>query len=68
MTDSEYAFRLIEELGLAQCIGPDAHERGEKCWGCEIYTVAHGQSDCHDGCPVKKEGVEMVEKFKCECS
>jgi hypothetical protein len=54
--------RVIESLCAANCIGPSGHEKGERCFPCEVFGIAHSVSSCHNGCPVKRNGAKEFEE------
>lgn len=54
--------RVIEGMCACECIGPDRHNKGEPCFPCAIFRLAHSVSSCRDGCPVKQEGRTAFEK------
>lgn len=51
------AFKLIDEISGNNCTE-------EKSGYNSIYTIVHGFSDCHENCPVKKHGIDMVKGIR----
>jgi len=43
----EKCLMIIEVMCEYECIGPKRHLRGDKCFPCEIYKIAHvGTAHC----------------------
>ena len=46
-TWQEKCLMVIEALSEHACIGPAKHLKGDKCFPCEIYRIAHvGTAEC----------------------
>jgi len=51
--------RLREALRMIEEISAENNTKARDGYA-EIYTIAHGCGDCHDGCPVKQEGISRI--------